>query len=86
VFYINKIDEIFKFNWTGQEMNKKADKFYYFCVYDGEFSNGLPHGTGKLYFVNKTKKDHLEYDGDWLNGVRHRFGNQTWNNGTKYHG
>ena len=86
VFHINKTDEIFKFDWTGKEISKKADKFSWFCVYDGEFSNGLPHGKGKLYFVNKTRKDHFEYEGDWFTGLRHGFGNQTWNDGTKYHG
>ncbi len=84
MFYINKTDEIFKFDWTGQEMINKSYLFSCFCVYDGEFSNGLPHGKGKLYFVNKTRKDHLEYEGDWFTGLRHGFGNQTWDDGNIY--
>lgn len=40
------------------------------CIYDGENTNGIPHGFGKLY-INTDNGPDLIYVGQWENGLMH---------------
>lgn len=49
--------------------------------YEGEFSNGLPQGTGTMTWLNGDK-----YAGEWKNGQKHGKGKHTYADGRNYQG
>ena len=50
-------------------------------IYEGEFSEDVPHGTGILLF-----DDDRVYQGGYVNGKRTGYGTLTWPNGDVYEG
>lgn len=47
--------------------------------YKGEFSNGLMHGKGELYYEN----GYVKYGGDFVDGVPHGYGVSYYENGSR---
>ena len=41
-----------------------------FCFYEGEFSDGRPHGRGREYKKDKRGSRVLYYEGEWKDGKK----------------
>lgn len=56
--------------------------------YDGDFSDGMKNGNGKLYLYNDATQqyDVLRYDGDWTDDQRNGTGTYYYEDGARYFG
>jgi hypothetical protein len=50
-------------------------------TYDGQWEDGMRHGTGRCVFM-----DFSIYEGEFREGEFHGFGKMTWNDGGWYEG
>ena len=68
-----------KLSGYGQFWSPPASSNYY---YEGEFSNDLQNGKGKITYL----EDNANYEGEFKDGESHGFGKFIWPDGTIYYG